>query len=113
MASGAKVQQLYASSETVDSAAVEDGRPPATLALFDAAHASQLDDEYHMAYIGMLHPRDLRSGLVRQAGAMLDGGIGIYQDLQGELDMDGLEYVEVVIAIAAQDPRALGTRYLS
>ena len=61
----------------------------------------------------MLHPRNLPSGLVRQVGAMLDGRIGIYQDLEGELDMHGLEYVEVVIAIAAQDPRALGTRYLS
>jgi len=44
---------------------------------------------------------------------MLNGRIGIYQDLEGELDIEGLEYVEVVIAIAAQDPRALGTRYLS
>jgi len=113
MASGVAVQQIYASSETVDPAAVEDGRPPATLAVFDAAHATQFDDEYHMAYVGKLHPRNLPSGLIRQVGVMLDGRIGIYQDLEGELDMDGLEYVEVVIAIAAQDPRALGTRYLS
>lgn len=113
MASGVAVQQLYASSEAVDSAAVEADRPPATLAVFDAAPATQLEDEYHMAYIGMLHPFDLPSGLVHQVGALLDDRIGICQDLEGELDMDGLEYVEVVIAIAAQDPRALGTRYLS
>jgi hypothetical protein len=113
MASGVAVHQLYASSETVDPAAVEDGRPPAAIGVFDAAHATQFDDQYHMAYIGMLHPRNLPSGMVRQVGSMLDGHIGIYQDLEGELDVEGLEFVEVVIAIAAQDPRALGTRYLS
>jgi hypothetical protein len=44
---------------------------------------------------------------------MVDGRIAIYEDLEGELDINGLEYVECVMAIAAQDPRALGTRYLS
>jgi hypothetical protein len=39
--------------------------------------------------------------------------LAICEDLEGELDTTGLDRIECVIAIEAQDPRALGTRYLS
>jgi len=39
--------------------------------------------------------------------------VAIYEDLEGELDVTGLEYIECVMAIASRDPRALGTRYVS
>jgi hypothetical protein len=113
MASGVAPQQLYASSDTVDPTAAEAGDLPATLTTFDATHAAQFDDEYHIAYSGMLHPRDLPSDAVRQVGAIRDDRALMYEDLEGELHIHGLDYVEVVIAVAAQDPRALGTRYLS
>jgi hypothetical protein len=41
------------------------------------------------------------------------GRLAICEDLEGELDTTGLDRIECVIAIEAQDPKALGTRYLS
>lgn len=113
MVSGLAIRQFYASGEAVEETAAKEGRPPITLVSFDAAHADEFDDEYHVAYAGTLPAREWPPGLVRQVGAMVDGRIAIYEDLEGELDINGLEYVEFVMAIAAQDPRALGTRYLS
>lgn len=113
MVSGLAIRQFYASSEAVEATAAKEGRPPITFVSFDAAHAGEFDDEYHVAYVGTLRAREWPPSLVRQVGAMVDGRVAIYEDLEGELDINGLEYVECVMAIAAQDPRALGTRYLS
>jgi hypothetical protein len=113
MVSGLEIRQFYASGEAVEATAAKQGRPPITLVSFDAAHAGDFDDEYHMAYVGTLPARGWPPGLVRQVGALVDGRIVIYEDLEGELDINELEYVECVMAIAAQDPQALGTRYLS
>jgi hypothetical protein len=102
MVSGLEIRQFYASGEAVEATAAKQGRPPITLVSFDAAHAGDFDDEYHMAYVGTLPARGWPPGLVRQVGAMVDGRIVNYEDLEGELDINGLEYVECVMAIAAR-----------
>lgn len=114
MVSGLAIKQFYASSEAVEEDAAKEGRSPVTLTYFDATHASALDDEYHVVYVGTLPTHEWPSGLIRQLGAaMADGRIAIYEDLEGELNIGGLGCVQYVIAVAGQDPRALDTRYLS
>ncbi len=105
--------RFYASSDPVDEGAVEDSRLPARIAYFDSMHVAELDDEYHVAYAGKLQVSEWNYGLIRQVGTLRDGSIAAYEDLEGELDVEDLDYVECVIALAVQDPRALGTRYLS
>lgn len=107
------VTQFYATSESVDIEAIESGRLPTTFASFDAAHASELDDEYLVAYVGILHADDFPPGGIRQVGALIDSRIGMYHDLEGLLDANDLNSIEFLAALSAQDPRALGTRYLS
>jgi hypothetical protein len=113
MISGVGMTQCYVSSDAVEPAAANEGQSPSTLTSFDAARAGEFDDDYHTAYLGILPSQEWPTGLIRQVGAMTDGRIAIYEDLEGALDIKGLEYIECIMAIAAQEPRALGTRYLS
>ena len=113
MVSGASFQEMYVSSQAVDESTSRKGELPATFTVVDAAYAPEFDDEYHVAYRGTLLATGLESNLVVQLGTILNGAVGIYEDLEGELDVSGLHRIECVIAIEAQDPRALGTHYLS
>ena len=113
MTSGIAVHQMYVSSEPIDVSGSRDVQLPERSELFDAEHAPPLDDEYRVAFVGAVPTSDLSVPDIQQFGVLHEGRVGIYGDLEGVLDTTGLDRIECVVAIEAQDPRALGTRYLS
>lgn len=113
MASALAIDAFYVSNNNLDEDAASKGQLPATFTSFEGRHSADLDDEYHVAFIGELRTNSWPSGVVRQIGATANGRLVMYCDLEGELDIDGLNCVQSVFAMAAQDPRTLDTRYLT
>ena len=82
--------------------------------LLDAEHAPQLDDEYHVAYVGTRPTNDLSQfPSIQQFGSMLEGRVGIYEDLEGRTRHDRAGSYRVRCRNRSPRPSALGTRYLS
>jgi hypothetical protein len=113
MASGLSIDKLYVSDELVNEVAINEGKLPSSFITFEAAHVGELDGEYQIAYSGNLAAKNWPCGTIRQFGTILNGAVGIYEDLDGVVDIEGIENIEFIVMVVAQDPQALGTRYLS
>ena len=106
------ITHFYASGNALDEGTTADGQLPDELVRFDAARAADLDDEYQAAYAGSLPTLELPHA-VRQVGAMANDSVVIHHDLEGDLQVDGLDRVDCVIGLAITDPQGHGTRYIS
>lgn len=100
----ASEEPLDAKAETVDADAIGTA----------ARRAPEHDEPWTVAFCASITPGELaRLPWVRKVTAAADDQPYIAEDLEGRLDLSGLDRVEVVMAIRGENSRTVRTRYIS
>ena len=100
----ASEEPLDAKAETVDADAIGTA----------ARRAPEHDEPWTVAFCASITPGELaRIPWVRKVTAAADDQPYIAEDLEGRLDLSGLDRVEVVMAIRGENSRTVRMRYIS
>lgn len=115
MADAMTFQSVYLSSDPFDAAAVGDGPIPVNSVVIDAPDSGPHKvRDYLVIYSASFVPANVGISTMRQFGWSTDGSsIGMFDDVEGLLDLSGLSRVHLVNGISMPNPASLGTRYLS